>query len=195
MGGNDSKISFSLKIPGIEIESSSQFVVSFIFFVLIVGIIATTYIVLTKSEQAKSLAEVFSGGGLYKATSDRPEIPFKKTYLFWTPRINKNDDQKMIKKLKEIDSRYPDSYDVYLTKKESLEGWLEDEFGGWSRFNIEGSGRRKQHLQGSIYLTSLPKNEADVSVSQLNDKLGELFPAEEGKYKGNYYILIFNHQT
>lgn len=181
---------FSLLLPGLKLECRSVTALIAITFIacLLVGL--TIFMVLRNAEKVTRAVSPFIGG-VYTAGEAQPKVAFKKTFMFWTPRLGADANESELKRMHELDSRYPLSHAEYQRKAQQLEAWLVHRFGGWSKSEIVGTGRRESVLPGYYYTVALPSERADVSLGELNSQLGMIFPIADGSAGGDYFILTF----
>ena len=89
-------------------------------------------------------------------------IPLSKTFLFWVPSFTDST----------LRSR------EWKTAEIKFHEWLSKEFGGWSRWKVEGSEDDKKPEEGWFYQVSLPKDKPDVSANAVKETILTYFQQE-----------------
>ena len=119
---------------------------------------------------------VFATAKLYYGPSGaKKETDFLKTFVFWVPQqTNENTD-------------FPRMY------FEQLEEWLGKNFGGWTKWKVEGGGYSKESKKmsetGWFYQASLAKDKPDVEAKDIYRILKETF------HQNHLYIIETPHDN
>jgi hypothetical protein len=144
-----------LKIWGVEFPG---WVVMFVLLVL-TGLLLAAII----SERARmGIRETWQMAQATFASPDGDVMRFSRTFIFWVPR-DKSDG-----------TAYPQSAHT------SFQTWVTGTFGGWTRWQVEGSGGPDPGAainSGWFYQCSLPQDKDEtVSAELIRARLTDLFP-------------------
>ncbi|MEM7747235.1 MAG: hypothetical protein AAF346_03220 [Pseudomonadota bacterium] len=99
-------------------------------------------------------------------------INFVKTFKFWVPTFNNPA------------RRVPDQ----AAAEARFHEWLGGQFGGWSRWKVEGGEAAGTPAEGWFYQVSVPKNQASVTASQMKDEILKHFDQR------SIYVVESRHQ-
>ena len=93
----------------------------------------------------------------YVLPSDAKANTFKfaKTFTFWVPTFDNPT------------RRTPDQ----LKAESDFHKWLGGQFGGWSRWKVEGGEAAGTPAEGWFYQVSVPESQAGVTSSQMKDEI------------------------
>lgn len=101
-----------------------------------------------------------------------PTIPFSKTFLFWTPSFRQGT----------CGAGAPES------SEEVFNARLAQKFGGWTRWQVTGSGPEGKIEDGWFYQVSLAKRAPSVSLEDIEDLVKGCF------FQKTYYVIETQHR-
>ncbi|MEM9358634.1 MAG: hypothetical protein AAGB04_20840 [Pseudomonadota bacterium] len=99
-------------------------------------------------------------------------INFAKTFIFWVPTFDN------------LARREPDQ----ATAEAVFHKWLGVQFGGWSRWRVQGGEASGAPADGWFYQVSVPTSQANVTSLQMKDEILKHFEQR------SIYVVEIRHQ-